>query len=76
MPPRGMGGNRPENGARWSWALGACSDSGVYTGQEGWKIVNYYYNSGKAFIPGKNAEKLEVILNQEKEKQKFIKVVL
>jgi len=41
-----------------------------------WKIVNFYYNSGKSFIPGKNAEKLEMILQQEKRKQEFIKVVL
>lgn len=41
-----------------------------------WKIVNFYYNSGKAFIPWKNAEKLDNILKQERQKQEFIKVVL
>jgi len=41
-----------------------------------WKIVNFYYNNGKAFIPWKTAEKLENILRQEAQKQDFIKVVL
>ncbi len=27
-----------------------------------WKIVNFYYNSGKAWIPGKNMEKLQKLL--------------
>lgn len=37
-----------------------------------WKIVNFYYNSGKAWIPGKNMEKLEKLIAQEKEKQLFL----
>lgn len=37
-----------------------------------WKIVNFYYNSGKAWIPGKNQEKLERVIEQEKEKQYFL----
>lgn len=37
-----------------------------------WKIVNFYYNSGKAWIPGRNLEKLEKLLNQEEEKTKFL----
>ena len=37
-----------------------------------WKIVNFYYNSGKAWIPGRNQEKLERVIAQEKEKQKFL----
>lgn len=37
-----------------------------------WKIVNFYYNSGKAWIPGRNQEKLEKIIVQEKEKQHFL----
>lgn len=41
-----------------------------------WKIVNFYYNSGKAWIPGKNMEKLEKVLSQEKEKQQFLDEVL
>lgn len=37
-----------------------------------WKIVNFYYNSGKAWIPDRNREKLEKLLAQEKEKQIFL----
>lgn len=37
-----------------------------------WKIVNFYYNSGKAWIPGKNLEKLKKVTEQEKDKQKFL----
>ena len=36
------------------------------------KIVNFYFNSSKAWIPGKNLEKLEKILLQEKEKSRFL----
>ena len=37
-----------------------------------WKIVNFYYHSGKAWIPEKNLEKLEKLLNQEQEKKHFL----
>lgn len=37
-----------------------------------WKIANFYYNSGKAWIPGKNQEKLERVIEQEQEKQHFL----
>lgn len=37
-----------------------------------WKIVNFYYNSGKAWIPGKNLEKLMKVTEQEKDKQAFL----
>lgn len=37
-----------------------------------WKIVNFYYNSGKAWIPGKNLEKLVRVNEQEKEKIEFL----
>lgn len=37
-----------------------------------WKIVNFYYNSGKAWIPGKNLEKLNKVIEQEKDKQIFL----
>ncbi len=40
-----------------------------------WKIVNFYYNSGKAWIPGRNQEKLDRLISQEKEKQSFLKEV-
>lgn len=38
-----------------------------------WKIANFYYNSGKAWIPGKNMEKLLKVHQQEKEKIEFLK---
>ena len=41
-----------------------------------WKIVNYYYNRGKAFIPDKNREKLEVLLEQEEKRDTFIRNVI
>lgn len=37
-----------------------------------WKIVNFYYNSGKAWIPGRNLEKLEKLLAQEHDKQAYL----
>ncbi len=37
-----------------------------------WKIANFYFNSGKAWIPGKNQEKLDKLLLQEQEKQQFL----
>lgn len=40
-----------------------------------WKIVNFYYNSGKAWIPEKNSEKLETVILQEKQKQHFLEEV-
>lgn len=38
-----------------------------------WKIANFYYNSGKAWIPGRNTEKLERLLAQEDVKKAFLK---
>ena len=40
-----------------------------------WKIANFYFNSGKAWIPGRNQEKLEKLIIQEKEKQRFLEEV-
>jgi len=40
-----------------------------------WKIVNFYYNSGKAWIPEKNLEKLQKVVAQEKQKQEFLSAV-
>ena len=37
-----------------------------------WKIANFYYNSGKAWIPGRNLEKLEKVVEQEEKKQYFL----
>ena len=38
-----------------------------------WKIVNFYYNTGKAWIPGKNMEKLARVTRQEEDKQLFLR---
>jgi len=40
-----------------------------------WKIANFYYNSGKAWIPERNQEKLQKLVEQEKEKQYFLQEV-
>lgn len=37
-----------------------------------WKIVNFYFNSGKAWIPMRNMEKLKKLLDQEEAKQQFL----
>lgn len=37
-----------------------------------WKIANFYYNSGKAWIPERNLEKLNKLLEQEAAKQEFL----
>ncbi len=41
-----------------------------------WKIVNYYFNSKKSFMPEKNMEKLEKLLEQQKNKDNFVNEVL
>ena len=40
-----------------------------------WKIVNFYYNSGKAWIPGRNMEKIEKLFAQEEEKKLFLETI-
>lgn len=40
-----------------------------------WKIVNFYYNSGKAWIPQRNQEKLNKLLSQEQQKKSFLESV-
>lgn len=40
-----------------------------------WKIVNFYFNSSKAWIPEKNTEKLLKVLHQEPEKESFLNQV-
>ena len=40
-----------------------------------WKIVNYYFNSSKAWISCKNNEKMETILQQEETKNAFIQTM-
>lgn len=40
-----------------------------------WKIANFYYNSRKAWIPERNMEKLEKLLDQEKERKQFLESI-
>ena len=40
------------------------------------KIVNFYYNTGKAWIPDRNMEKIEKLFAQEREKQLFLESIL
>lgn len=40
-----------------------------------WKIVNFYYNNGKAWIPEKNKEKLRRVLEQEGNREAFLKTL-
>ena len=40
-----------------------------------WKIVNFYYNSRKSWIPGKNLEKLEKVMKQEEIRSRFLSEV-
>lgn len=40
-----------------------------------WKIVNFYFNSSKAWISCKNTEKLETILQQEENKNALIQTL-
>ncbi len=37
-----------------------------------WKIVNFYYNSGKAWIPGRNMEKMQRLIDQKAAKKAFL----
>lgn len=40
-----------------------------------WKIVNFYYNNGKAWIPEKNKEKLRRVLEQEQNREAFLRTL-
>ncbi len=41
-----------------------------------WKLANHYYHTNKAWIPAKNLEKLKTFVNQQKERERFVKRVL
>lgn len=41
-----------------------------------WKIVNFYYNASKAWIPQRNLEKLRMVLEQEKNRQVFLEEMI
>ena len=47
----------------------------LYYPEKFWKIANFYYNSGKAWIPGRNQEKLEKVLSQERAKRECLEEV-
>ncbi|MDY4838318.1 MAG: CotS family spore coat protein [Lachnospiraceae bacterium] len=40
-----------------------------------WKIANHYYNSNKAWVSGRDIEKLEKIVIQEKARQQFLQML-
>jgi CotS family spore coat protein len=40
-----------------------------------WKIVNFYFNTGRSWIPERNQEKLDRLLGQERQKQNFLERV-
>lgn len=40
-----------------------------------WKIVNFYYNSHKSWVPGKNLEKIQAVVEQEQAKQDFLTAI-
>lgn len=41
-----------------------------------WKQINFYYNANKAWIPSRNAEKLEAIKAQQERREAFIKGII
>lgn len=40
-----------------------------------WKIANHYYNAHKAWISGRNIEKLEKFIRQENERERFLEML-
>lgn len=40
-----------------------------------WKIANHYYNTHKAWLSGRNIEKLEKLILQEKERGEFLSIL-
>ena len=37
-----------------------------------WKLANHYYNSHKAWLSGRNIEKLDKVIEQEEERMRFL----
>ena len=37
-----------------------------------WKIINFYYNSRKSWMPNRNYDKLESLISQEKNREKLL----
>ena len=40
-----------------------------------WKLANHYYNHNKAWIPGKNVEKLTMLIDQQQKQEAFLKIL-
>ncbi len=40
-----------------------------------WKVANHYYNSNKAWVSGRDIEKLDKVTGQEKERQQFLQML-
>ena len=40
-----------------------------------WKLANHYYNHNKAWIPGKNVEKLTMLIEQQQKREAFLKIL-
>lgn len=40
-----------------------------------WKIANHYYNARKAWVSGRNIEKLEKFIRQEEERERFLETL-
>lgn len=41
-----------------------------------WKLANHYYHTNKAWISAKSLEKLKTFVNQQRERERFVKGVL
>ena len=37
-----------------------------------WKIINQYYNAGKAWVPAKNIDKLKIVIEQNMRRRELI----
>ena len=40
-----------------------------------WKILNYYFNANKAWIPNKNMEKLKLVVKQNRMRREFVRTL-
>lgn len=40
-----------------------------------WKIANHYYNSNKAWVSGRNIEKLNKVIDQEEQREQFLRML-
>ena len=40
-----------------------------------WKVINFYFNSSKSWIPRKSIEKLKVVVAQNEQRRKFLETI-